>query len=119
MLDPINNPDEIMGGVNNPNPALVGELISKSDSVVIVPLYSGTPLSPGESGPNLFVTITGFLKVFIEETRNPQATIDAHVLDIIGCGAGGSSGGGSGGSGGTVITTSTSDLPVRLVRPGN
>jgi hypothetical protein len=126
-LDPT-DPTTLMGGSNNPNPALVSESMSTSDSIVTVPLYDGAPLSPGESGPSPTVTIIGFLQVFVRKVGPPQATVDAYVLNVAGCGSGGSGGpggggpggGGSGsGPGGSISTPGGGLYPVRLVRPGS
>ena len=125
-------PIPIVGGANNPNPALQGQLVSSSDSIVTVPLYNGAQLCPGGADTCGVATIVGFLQVFVEKVGPPQATVTGYVLNIAGCGAGGSGGGsggggtggsgsGSGGSGsggsGTLSGAGGSLFPVRLVRP--
>ncbi len=128
IIDPANFPYNFTGGSNNPNPLLVSQPISSSDSVVTIPLYDGYPLTPGESGALPTVTIRGFLQVFVEKVGPPQSSVTAHVLSVAGCGSGGS-GGPAGGSGGedssgtgsnSVITgPGGSPLPIRLIRPSS
>jgi len=119
--DATSAPFHIVGGTNNPVTALQGAApISSSDSLVMIPMYEGYPLSPGESGALPTVTIVGFLQVFIRKVGPPQSTVDSYVLNVSGCG-GGSTGGGSGGNppgGGVITTPGGSPFPVRLVRPG-
>lgn len=118
------NPYDFIGGSNNPNPALRGQHITSSPSVVTIPLYEGYPLTPGESGALPLVTITGFLQVFVEKVGPPQSTVTAYIINVAGCGAGaagggpgGGSGGGGGGSGGAIAGAAGTPYPVRLVRP--
>ncbi|MGH2669954.1 MAG: hypothetical protein ACRDH5_12725, partial [bacterium] len=127
ITDPTVNPFQFTGGTNNPNPALQGATVSSSPSVVVVPIYDGYPLEPGESGALPLVTIRGFVQLFIEKVGPPQGTIKAYVLNVAGCGSeggGGAGGGGTGGgtgdpSGGTLTGPAGSPYPIRLVRPGN
>lgn len=119
-----------MGGAANPNPALVGQAISSSPSIVTVPLYDGHPLCPGGSC-GFTITIVGFLEVFVEKVGPPQSTTTGYIMNVAGCGAGGSGGGsggggsgggGTGGGGGGGSGTITGGiggglLPVRLIRP--
>jgi len=130
-----NQPRPIVGGLNNPNPLLRGQVITSSDAMVTVPLYAGQNPCPGGSGDCSTVQIVGFLQVFIEKTGPPQATTYGRVLQVAGCGLGGSgggtgTGGGTGGtgtgggsesgsgSGGTLTGPGGSLIPVRLVRTG-
>jgi len=123
-------PLPIVGGSNNPNPALQGQLLSSSDSIVTTPLYDGTNLCPGGASTCGMATIVGFLQVFVEKVGPPQATVTGYVMNIAGCGAGGSGGGSGGGGGGgsggggsgtgnsgTITGSGGSPFPVRLVRP--
>jgi hypothetical protein len=126
ITDPDLNPFRFTGGSNNPNPALVGQTISSSSSVVVVPLYDGYPLTPGESGALPLVTIRGFVQLFIEKVGPPQGTTKAYILNVAGCGSDssgsgtGGTGGGSGTPGGGVLTgPAGSPYPIRLVRPGS
>jgi hypothetical protein len=133
LLDPTNDPFYIMGGYNNPVVALqnVGPL-SGSDSLITVPLYKGYPLSPGESGALPLVKVIGFLQLFVKQVEPGQAKVTAYVMNVAGCGGGGTggssggsggsgsgSGGGGSGSGGVITTPGGSPYPVRLVRPSS
>ena len=105
-------PVSITGGGNNPNPALQNvPNISRSDSVVTVPLYDGANLCPG-GACNVSKPIVGFLQLGIKRTIPPGGglQLEAVILNASGCnpGAIGSvtlpvSGGG------------VSSVPVRLI----
>jgi len=116
-------PFPIIGGSNNPNPALVGQNVSSSDNVVTVPLYDGHKLCPGGASTCGTATIVGFLQIFVEKVGPPQATVYGYVLNVAGCGGGGSGGGSGGGGGsgtggsGALIGPGGSLFPVRLIRP--
>ena len=118
----------IVGGTNNPNPALRLQPITPSDSnsTVTVALYSGVdtnglPVTPGLDQ----VKIVGYLSMFIEYearvTVPPSAgdiQIKAMILSVSGCGTSTGTCGTSGGSG-TISGGNGSLLPIRLVRtPG-
>ena len=125
ILDTVPVPFQIEGGSNNPNPNLQGQIISSSDSIITLPIYNGDPLTPGLGGES-YVTIIGFLQVFINNVeKGAQGTVNATILNVAGCGAGGSGGGtggetGGGGSttpgGGVIVGPGGSLFPVRLVR---
>lgn len=106
------SPVTINGGTSNPNPALSAPAatsvnISRSDSVVTVPLYDGLTDPCSGVGPCFgTVQIIGFLQLGIQDIRT-DGTIDAIVLNAAGCDPGGS---GSAVSGGGV-----SPIPVRLI----
>lgn len=121
----------IIGGAANPNPALAGQAVSSSQSIVTVPLYDGHDPCPGGSCGSS-IQIVGFLQMFIEKTGPPQQTVTGYILNVAGCGSGGSgggsgsgsggggsTGGGGGGSGGggTITGGGASLFPVRLIRP--
>jgi len=116
-------PFPIIGGTNNPNPALVGQNISSSDNIVTIPLYDGHNLCPGGADTCGTATIIGFLQVFVDKVGPPQATVTGYVMNVAGCGGGasgggGGSGGGTGGSGSGGLTGPGGSLfPVRLIRP--
>lgn len=109
---------EIDGGDNNPNPALQVQNISRSDSVVTVPIYQGGTngdLCPGGACTQTG-TIVGFLQLGITQNLrrtdppnppNANGKIQAVILNVAGCN---SSGGGTPVSGGGI-----SAIPVRLV----
>jgi hypothetical protein len=126
IADPVNAPFTWTGGSSNPNPALQGQTITSTDSIVTIPLYDGAPLSPGESGVSPTVTIIGFMQLFIQQVGNPQSTVTAHIINIAGCGSGGggpgTGGGGDGsgsGGGGPVTGPGSSPFPIRLIRPSS
>ena len=116
------SPFTITGGLNNPNPALQGQLITSSDSVVTMPVYDGTQLCPGKSCPaSVSANIIGFMQIFVVAETNPQGTVLARIMNISSCGSssgGGGGGGGSGSSGGGVVTGGgLSAVPIRLIAP--
>ena len=117
-------PLDIMGGSNNPNPTLQGASgITDSDSIITVPIYDGSPLTPG-LGDIPYVTIVGFMQVFVNQVdKGAQGTVHATILNVAGCG-----GGGGGAApppdpgttpppgGGVIVGPGGSLFPVRLVR---
>jgi hypothetical protein len=92
----ISPPVEITGGDNNPNPSLVALAnISRSSSIVSVPLYngkdpvfSGLDLCPGGTC-NQTATIVGFLQLGITQTIAgggvPPQHLQAVILNAAGC----------------------------------
>ena len=77
-------PVTIIGGDNNPNPALRGvNNISRSDSIVTVPLYDGRDMCPAGSC-NITATVVGFLQLGITK-GNPGGNVDAVILNASGC----------------------------------
>jgi len=107
-------PFQMTGGLNNPIPALQGQPIQSSDSIVTIPLYDGFTLCPGLGTCGVTtVNVVGFLQVFIQAETSPQGTVNAYILNVSGCGAGGS------GPSSPPPITSTSSVPIRLIRnPG-
>jgi hypothetical protein len=106
---PSGSPISIDGGFSNPDPGLQGRNgISRSDSVVAVPIYctgAGCNTNP--------VTIIGFLQLGIAQVAQlpgppPSFPLRAVVMNVIGCG---STSGTNPVSGGGV-----SAIPVRLVQ---
>jgi Putative Flp pilus-assembly TadE/G-like len=112
-------PITITGGDNNPNTALQGLAnISRSDSIVTVPIYhrvGGPNLCP--AGCNQTGTIVGFLQLGITQNvpngtpPSPGANgkIEAIILNAAGCNPGAANPPVSGGG--------FSALPVRLISP--
>lgn len=99
-----NSPISIDGGSNNPDPALQGaNSISRSDSVVTVPIFNPC----GTSCTTASVTIVGFLQLGVTRVRNtgPLRTI---VMNVVGCSATSGTNPVSGGG--------VSPIPVRLVQ---
>jgi len=106
---PAGSPISIDGGSNNPDPGLQGaNNISRSDSVVTLPIYctgAGCTTNP--------VTIIGFLQLGITQVAqltvpSPAFPVRGIVMNVIGCG---STSGTNPVSGGGV-----SPIPVRLVQ---
>lgn len=102
-------PETIDGGFDNPNPALRTAVnISRSDSVVTVPLWDGNPdplycmLAPCPD------TIVGFMQLGITQVLGPS-DIEAVILNVSGCGS--AAGGSQAVAGGGVAS-----IPVRLVQ---
>jgi hypothetical protein len=97
------SPISIDGGSNNPDPGLQrNNSISRSDSVVTMPIYctgAGCPTNP--------VRIIGFVQLGIARVRN-AGPLRAVVMNVVGCG---STSGAPAVSGGGV-----SPIPVRLVQ---
>jgi hypothetical protein len=100
-------PVSITGGSQNPNSALRGVAdISRSDSVVNVPIWQPCPVGGGCGST---VSVIGFLQLGIARYRATTNSTRAIVLNVAGCG---SAPAGTGASGGGV-----SPIPVRLVGP--
>jgi hypothetical protein len=102
-------PITITGGDNNPNPSLQGVTnISRSDSVVTVPLFDGGCMGGGCTASK---TIVGFLQLGITQSMapGPNGRFEAVVLNAAGCNPGN--------TGNPVSGSGTSPLPVRLISP--
>ncbi len=118
-------PAVFTGGDNNPNPALQGVTnISRSDSIVTVPIYDGTgapnPLNlcqigGGFGGCNQTAKVVGFLQLGIIESNPPpnppgppqNGSFSAIILNASGCNPGA--------FGNTVSGGGVSPVPVRLI----
>ena len=97
----------ITGGTNNPNATLQGvPNISRSDSVVTVPVYGGANACP-TSPSNCTAQVIGFLQVGIQ---NVDATghITAVIMNAAPCNP-------ANNAGNPVVGGAVSPLPVRLV----
>jgi Putative Flp pilus-assembly TadE/G-like len=108
---PVSSRLTIDAGSNNPDPGMVGkDDISRSDSVVTVPLFQ--PSCADSTCANTPVTIVGFLQLGIARVRGPGAgpgagAVRAMVMNVIGCGS----------TSGTPISGGgVSPIPVRLVQ---
>jgi len=100
-------PVTIAGGYNNPNSALrTATSISRSDSVVTVPVYNGTNLCPGGTCTGS-AQVIGFLQLGIQSV-SPAAGISAVILNAAGCNPANSGNPVSGGG--------VSPIPVRLIQ---
>jgi len=103
-------PVTITGGANNPNAALRSTRnISRSDSVVTVPIYDGRKLcftSGGVTTCNQNATIVGFLQLGITETLTGPSRLRGVIVNAIGCNPG---------AGGNPISSGVAPIPVRLI----
>jgi Flp pilus assembly protein TadG len=84
IMDIASLPFQITAGANNPYYPQ-GQVITSSDSIVVVPLYDGSNLCPGGSCSST-VDIQGFLQVFIEGEYPPSGTVSSYVMNAGGCG---------------------------------
>jgi hypothetical protein len=103
-------PVTITGGDNNPNPLLRGVTnISRSDSIVTVPIYhkvGSADLCPG--GCNQTATIVGFLQLGItQNATGGNGRIEGVIMNVAGCNPGAGNPAVSGGG--------VSPIPVRLI----
>jgi hypothetical protein len=97
---------EIDAGTNNPNTTFAAaqtKNISRSDSIVTVPIFDST-INPCPGGACAPQHIIGFLQLGVQYV-NPAGGIQAVIINVAGCGANG-----TGVSGGGV-----SPVPVRLI----
>ncbi len=106
-------PASITGGENNPDTNLNGVTnISRSDSIITVPLYNGNSLCStrfGRTSCNGTAQIVGFLQLgIVQANTSGTPQVDAVILNAVGCNA-------SAVPSATGIT-SNSAIPVRLVR---
>lgn len=99
-----------LGGSNNPIPGANNNAISRSDSIITVPIYNdnSTPLCavPGCTGTQN-VTIIGFLQLFINNTTTPTGTVNVTVMNVVGSPSA---------TGTPVVAPSGSPIPVRLIQ---
>jgi hypothetical protein len=98
-------------GPNNPDTALASATnISRSDSVVTVPLFDGSQLCPPGGGSTTCTgsaTVIGFLQLGVIDAGG-NGSLDAIILNAAGCNPGSTSTAVSGGG--------VSAVPVRLVQ---
>lgn len=110
VVSGVGNPVFIAPGSQNPNPSLVGQqYISRSDSVVSVPLFDGRNLCPGHNCSAALsnsAPIVGFLQLGIQ--ANPSnGHVQVVILNASGCNPAPS---------GTVTGNGASSVPVRLIQ---
>lgn len=107
-------PFTVIAGANNPYGFNEGDQFTlasgASDSYVNVVLYDGAPLSPG--GGTVNVVTKGYMSIFIQDALHNASydTVNAVVVQVGGCG--------SGGSGSTPNVNSPgggSFIPIRLI----
>ncbi|MGH9503201.1 MAG: pilus assembly protein TadG-related protein [Terriglobales bacterium] len=105
-----NPPITITGGDNNPNPLLQGATnISRSDSVVTVPIYhsaANVNLCPGGACTGTG-TIVGFMQLGITQNAAGGGRVEGVIMNVAGCNPGAGSPTVSGGG--------VSPIPVRLI----
>jgi hypothetical protein len=85
------SPFTITGGNGNPNPALRGQIITASDSLVTVPIYNGSSSSScsqedNDSGCLVTANITGFMQLFIRNVDDDQGKVQTTITNISSCG---------------------------------
>ena len=104
-------PVTMTGGDENPNTSLRGVAnISRSDSVITVPLYNGSKLClTAGGGCTVTTTIVGFLQLGVKETMTGPTRVQAVILNAAGCNPGA--------TGNTVSGGGVAALPVRLISP--
>ena len=103
-------PITLDGGPNNPNILLQSvSNISRSDSVVTVPVYDGSNLCPGGTC-NVTTQVIGFLQIGIKDVSPPgqPGAIEAVILNASGCNPGN--------TGTPVVGGALSPIPVRLIQ---
>jgi Putative Flp pilus-assembly TadE/G-like len=99
----------ISGSSNNPNAALQNVVnISRSDSVVTVPVYSGGNACP-TTASNCTAQVIGFLQIGIQ-TVDASGIISAVIMNAAPCDP-------ANNSGTPVVGGAVSPVPVRLVQP--
>ena len=99
-------PTAIAGGSNNPDPAFQSSAdVSRSDSVVTVPIWNGDLACINGVNCGDF-QIVGFMQLGITQVQ-ASGEIDAVMLNVAGCGSA---------TGTAVSGGGTSPIPVRLVR---
>jgi len=107
----VGTPVTIAPGYNNPNPALVSATsISRSDSVVTVPVYNGSDLCPGGAAgctQTNALGVIGFLQLGIQQVDG-AGRIDAVILNAAGCNPAN--------SGTAIAGGEVSPIPVRLIQ---
>ena len=108
------SPVTIDGGPNNPNSALQSITnISRSDSVVTVPVYAGGDPGCSSSGCTNPETVIGFLQLGIQDVTS-SGDIDAVILNAAPCDP--ANGGSPPGTTLGVAGGALSPIPVRLIR---
>lgn len=104
-------PIVVGGGDNNPNASLQNiDNISRSDSIVTVPLFDGGKKCLASGVCNNTATIQGFLQIGIRQTNPPGgsgAQVEGVILNAVGCG---------GTAGNPVVGGGVATLPVRLIQ---
>jgi Putative Flp pilus-assembly TadE/G-like/Putative Tad-like Flp pilus-assembly len=108
-------PYQITAGSGNPLNAGTGAIITSSNSIASLPIYTTGAGNSSLLAPNgqdiAPVTIVGFLQVFIQQV-NSDGSLLVYVMNVAGCGNG---------SGAVNVASpalqGTSPVPIRLVTP--
>ncbi|MGH9704335.1 MAG: pilus assembly protein TadG-related protein, partial [Candidatus Acidiferrales bacterium] len=98
-----------IGGASNPLPGAVGNGLSRSDSVVTMPVYdvgATPPTAPCPGGVCAPKTVIGFLQVFINGAPSGANPFRVTVQNVVGAIS----------STNPIITPAGSPVPVRLVQ---
>jgi hypothetical protein len=116
--EPPNQPIEFVAGAGSPaavaNPALIGQYMMVSDSLVTVPVFNSTAAAP--TNP---VTIIGFAQLFLNPDGNPtpnngpnDGNVKTTVINLVGCGTS---------AAGTpiILGNGVSPVAVRLITPSS
>ncbi len=102
-------PTRIDGGTSNPNTSLRVENISRSSSIVTVPLYDGDPLCTSSGTCSGYDKIPqGFLQLGITQTMDLPNHFQAVILNVSGCNPNA--------SGSPISVQDGSPIAVRLVQ---
>jgi len=100
-------PVTITGGSNNPDPALRGVRIHRSDSVVTAPVFNCPTVGPCDGTGAMQLQIVGFLQLAIQDVTG-GGDIEAVILNAAGTDPA---------STGTPVTgAGPSPVPVRLIQ---
>ncbi len=102
-------PYQIQAGAGNPLKAS-GTAVTSSTSIVSLPIYDSS-VSLTFTGTQAPVTIVGFLQVFINSVDPATGNVNVTVLNVAGCGNGGTY------TVGPNPLNGTSPVPVRLITP--
>ena len=100
-------PVTITGGSNNPDPALRGVRIHRSDSVVTAPVFNCPTVGPCDGTGAMQLQIVGFLQLAIQDVTG-GGNIDAVILNAAGTDPAS--------TGTPVIGAGPSPVPVRLIQ---
>jgi Flp pilus assembly protein TadG len=101
-------PFQIKAGLGNPllqAGISSGDVITTSNSIVTIPVYDGTQLVRLKGQAHPYVTIVGFLQVFINGVDATTGNMNVTVLNVAGCSS----------SATNAPVTGTSPVPVRLI----
>ena len=114
--NPPSAPFQFIAGDDNPialaNPALAGQDVMVSDSLVTVPVFDVGPGPPPYPAPTNPVTILGFVQLFLNPGGRPTPNtgqVRTTVINMVGCG--------TNVSGPPILGNGASPVAVRLISP--